>query len=679
MFKRLIILCAYGALPLLFSCGGGGGGGSTPTPPPPPAPSITSFTANPTAVQSGTAATLTAVFANGSGSIDQGVGSVQSGVGISTGALTATKTFTLTVSGTGSPATAQVTVTVTTPPPSITSFTANPSSITVGQSSTLTPVFANGTGVVTPGNTTVASGVGLVVAPATTTTYTLTVTGSGTPATAQATVTVGSAQRTVSGTVTYDYVPVTLSGLNFAGSTEKPIRNAVVAAFEGSTVRQTTTSDDTGHYSITFTPTGSGQLAIAVFAQTNSPSITVQDNTSGNATWGIIGNINAGDTTRNLRATHGWNGTSYNAATRLAGPFAVLDSMFTASKAFIAVRPAVVFPALKVNWSPNNVPQAGDKTLGQIGTSHYTSSNNQIYILGKDGVDTDENDAHVIVHEWGHFFEANLSRSDSPGGPHSGGDILDPRLSFGEGYGNGLSGILLYPDTLYVDTSWGGGSMRAFGFDTDVEPTPTDDPHPGAFSETSVMRVLFHVFHTGRAGGAWDNVGVGLGPIYDVLVGPQKTTDALTTIGSFVTGLKAQGVSATALNSLLAHYGMGPITTQWGDGDAGLKGMFPSVSAFPYTSNLVLTGGYDSNKWQQNQYYVFTGTGGQVTVKTTCAKDVDIFVYKSGVLVGSAETVSGNEQVVIGTTQAGVKYVVVITGFSTTAADYPVTVNLTAP
>ena len=679
MLKRLIFSLAFVSLPLLFSCGGGGGSSSNSNPPPPPAPSISSFTANPTAVLAGNAVTLTAVFVNGSGSIDQGIGAVQSGVGVSTGALASTKTFTLTVTGSGTPATAQVTVTVTTPPPSITSFTANPTSITVGQGSTLTPVFANGTGVVTPGNTTVASGVGLVVAPTSTTTYTLTVTGSGTPATAQATVTVGPASKTVTGTATYDYVPATLSGLNFAGSTEKPIRNAVVAAYEGSTIRQTATTDDLGHYSITFTPTGSGQLAIAVYSQTNSPSITVQDNTSSGATWGMIGNINPGDTTRNLRATHGWNGTAYNASTRLAGPFAILDSMYTASRAFIAARPAVNFPALKVNWSPNNVPQSGSVTAGQIGTSHYTSSNNQIYILGKDGVDTDENDAHVIVHEWGHFFEANLSRSDSPGGPHSSGDILDPRLSFGEGYGNGLSGILLYPDTLYVDTLWGSGTQRGFGFDVDVEPSPTDDPHPGVFSETSIMRVLFHVFHTGRVGGAWDNVGVGLGPIYDVLTGAQKNTDALTTIGSFVTGLKAQGVSATALNSLLAHYGIGPITTQWGDGDAGLKGMFVTVGSFPYTSNLVLTGGYDSNKWQQNQYYVFTGNGNQVTVTTTSAKDVDIAVYKSGTVVGYANGDSGNEQVAIPATQNGAKYVVVITGYSGTSADYPVTVNFTTP
>ena len=88
------------------------------------------------------------------------------------------------------------------PPPSITSFSANPASITDGASATLTGVFANGTGVITPGNVPATSGVAVNVSPTTTTTYTLTVTNaSGTPITAIATVTVTG---TASASVTVD-------------------------------------------------------------------------------------------------------------------------------------------------------------------------------------------------------------------------------------------------------------------------------------------------------------------------------------------------------------------------------------------------------------------------------------------------------------------------------------------
>lgn len=80
------------------------------------------------------------------------------------------------------------------PPPSITSFSASAPTITTGSSATLTPVFANGTGVITPGNVTATSGTGVTVSPTATTTYILTVTNaSNTAVTATSIVTVASA------------------------------------------------------------------------------------------------------------------------------------------------------------------------------------------------------------------------------------------------------------------------------------------------------------------------------------------------------------------------------------------------------------------------------------------------------------------------------------------------------
>jgi hypothetical protein len=84
-----------------------------------------------------------------------------------------------------------------TQPPSITSFTASASSMADGSSATLTGVFANGTGMINPGNLPATTGVAVTVSPTATTTYTLTVTGtSGAPATAMAMVTVTAAAST---------------------------------------------------------------------------------------------------------------------------------------------------------------------------------------------------------------------------------------------------------------------------------------------------------------------------------------------------------------------------------------------------------------------------------------------------------------------------------------------------
>ena len=158
-----------------------------------PKPEITSFVAAKSSITAGASTTLTAVFANGTGSVDQNVGVVTSGTAV-TVSPAATTTYTLTVTGTdGSTTTAQTTVTVVAAP-AITSFAAAKSTITAGASTTLTAVFANGTGSVDQSVGAVTSGTAVTVSPSASTTYTLTVTNTaGTSTTAQATVTVVAA------------------------------------------------------------------------------------------------------------------------------------------------------------------------------------------------------------------------------------------------------------------------------------------------------------------------------------------------------------------------------------------------------------------------------------------------------------------------------------------------------
>ena len=181
------------AVALSLGLGGlAGCGGSTVKTPPPPAASITSFTANPGTIAAGGSSSLTAVFANGTGVITPGNISVTSGTAVSVSPAAST-TYTLTVTpSSGAAATQTATVTVTAAPvPTITSFTANPGTIAAGSSSSMTAVFTNGTGVITPGNISVTSGTAVSVSPAATTNYTLTVTpATGAAITQTATVTV---------------------------------------------------------------------------------------------------------------------------------------------------------------------------------------------------------------------------------------------------------------------------------------------------------------------------------------------------------------------------------------------------------------------------------------------------------------------------------------------------------
>jgi len=170
----------------LSGCGGSSSSQTTTTPP----ASITSFVASPATITDGQSATLTGAFSGGTGVITPGNLAAVSGTAVPV-TPTTTTTYTLTVTpASGAAVTATATITVN-PAPTITSFVASPTTISSGGSAMLTGVFANGTGVITPGNLAATTGVGVSVSPTATTTYTLTVTpASGTAITATATVTV---------------------------------------------------------------------------------------------------------------------------------------------------------------------------------------------------------------------------------------------------------------------------------------------------------------------------------------------------------------------------------------------------------------------------------------------------------------------------------------------------------
>jgi hypothetical protein len=166
------------------------------------APTITSFTASAATITAGSSVKLTAVFANGTSSIDNGidnsVGAVSSGVARSVSPASTT-TYTLIVTNAaGTAVTSAVTVTVV-PAPTITRFIASAATIGAGTIVNLTAIFANGTASIDNNTGAVTSGVAKPVSPASTTTYTLTVTNdAGTEVTSAVTVTVVPLLLTVS-------------------------------------------------------------------------------------------------------------------------------------------------------------------------------------------------------------------------------------------------------------------------------------------------------------------------------------------------------------------------------------------------------------------------------------------------------------------------------------------------
>ena len=122
---------------------------------------------------------------------------------------------------------------------------------------------------------------------------------------------------------------------------------------------------------------------------------------------------------------------------------------------------------------------------------------NEIYLAGEEDVSTYEYDLFVVAHEWGHYFEDRVGRSDSIGGSHALGDAKDARLAWSEGFASGLAAVVLEPDgwgTVYRDT-YGPGQAYAFGYDIDDN---SYKPNPGWWSEVSTGAIFFDLVDSDR-------------------------------------------------------------------------------------------------------------------------------------------------------------------------------------
>lgn len=622
--KSLIISSLF----LLAACGGGGGGGGT-TPPPPPVDTtnpVVTFTPN----------TLTVT---------------SSGTGMST--LTATDN-----------------VGVTTGP----TVTCTNGGSFAGTTFTAPAVAATTTSVCTATAGDAAGNTGSA-------TLTVTINPAGpTPTTVN-----------ITGKITYDRVQhnPTTNGLNYAAISQDPARGVTVQALDASNaVLDSDVANATGDYSLTVN--SNTDVRIRARAETISTTgatwdVKVTDNTNGNAIYALDGSLTssgAADSVRNLNAGSGWGGASYT-ATRAAAPFAILDSIYETLQAFAAVDGTVNFPATQFRWSTRNRAESGDRTTGQINTSSYVRLSGEtvgnVYILGDENNDTDEYDRHVVVHEWGHYFEDQLSRSDSIGGSHSLGNRLDLRVAMGEGWGNALSGIIL-GDPVYRDS---GGAMQANGFSFSVD--DNNGSNPGWFSEGSVQSIIYDIFDSADDGS--DTISLGLGPIYRTFIANAYTgLEYYTSIFAFLNELKTQEPGSSALIDTLS--GAQTIDGTGPDG-AGETNNGTVATALPIYNTITVNGPAveicsvdDNGRYNKvgNREYlrVNLASNGAYTFTMTrksgaAATDPDFIITQGKFLFGEAEGSANNTETLNVNLNAGVYLIDAYdfnnVGQSTTQAD----------
>jgi hypothetical protein len=253
-----------------------------------PNPAFTTCSVSPSNVMAGESATITYATSNAANvTLQPGVGAI-AGAGQRVVTPTQTTTYTLTAAGIApavgpapAPVTCQVTVSVTAGSvPRVVTFTANPTTINQGQSSTLTWNVENATAVTISGLGTVAASGSQAVTPGQTTTYTLTATNANGQVTSQQTVTVNpvinpgnnpvglTACTATPSTVTTANTPVTIAykAANATSVSIPGIQNVTIAGPVTVTPTQTTT------YTITAAGANNTSATCSVTVTVNIPT-----------------------------------------------------------------------------------------------------------------------------------------------------------------------------------------------------------------------------------------------------------------------------------------------------------------------------------------------------------------------------------------------------------------------
>jgi hypothetical protein len=359
------------------------------------------------------------------------------------------------------------------------------------------------------------------------------------------------ASVTVSGTVSYEFVPANLncSGLNFSATQVRPIRGATVVLLNSSGAEiARTVSDAVGGYAFSNVAANTS-VRIRVLAESKSSAaagwdVEVRDNVDTSAAPPPLASrpmysvessdfgTGSNNVTRNLTAQTGWGGAGYTAP-RAAAPFAILDTIYTGIQFLKTVDADISLPPLDVFWSVNNtvdIPGLPDTDTGELGGSFYEPGIDSLFLTGDASSDTDEFDDHIVAHEWVHFLDDSIFRSDSLGGTHFLGDKLDSRLAWSEGWPSALAAIILNNPS-YCETGTPGTSA---GFEINSEAGFFGGQ--GWFDEVGINRFVYDIWDTDSEG--TDTGSVGFAPIYEVMTSGLRNTEAWVNIFTFAVELK---------------------------------------------------------------------------------------------------------------------------------------------
>ncbi len=290
-------------------------------------------------------------------------------------------------------------------------------------------------------------------------------------------------------------------------ATAKPIRYAEVRVTDASgNVSQCAETNASGAFSFTLPNNGSNYtVSINSRADNSYVKASVLGAPESNTFYSLTTSVTATTSTNIGTLTAPANGTTLGAA------FHILDRIVDANDylraqvgtcSFTGCSSFTVAPKVTAYWEKGYNPNGYFGSSS--GLSFYLPSYSRLFILGgvngdTESSDTDHFDPSVILHEYGHFLEDVVFKTDSPGGSHNGNKVIDPRLAWSEGWGNFFQAAVLYgaaATPYYTDTTGNVDGTTSLIFRTNLETAAIGSDYPnysgeGNFREFSVTRMLW--------------------------------------------------------------------------------------------------------------------------------------------------------------------------------------------
>lgn len=472
---------------------------------------------------------------------------------------------------------------------------------------------------------------------------------------------------TITGTAQYEY---RTDGDGDVAGTPNPIAYAEIMIKDSAgSVVQCAETDASGNFSFQLSA-NSGTYSVQVNSRANNDYVKayVMNNPTDNGYYSVSTSVSAaGDSSITLTApaTGTLEGGAFNILYQiyLANEY-LRTSVSTANCAPFGSECEAfsVAPVVYVYWTKGFNP--GTYLGSSSGASFFLKGTNELYVLGGADGDVDESDCDhfdnsIILHEYGHFIEANFTASDSPGGVHRPNDVLDPRLAWGEGWANFFQAAVTN-NPRYRDTEGNTSCTapptpchRAF-INENIETGSYDAPSTlgtgeGIYHEFSITRILWDGLDSGTDSGA-DTVQSPFAEIWSTLAGAngfKSTAQRFRNVGLFHKIHQALPgrvdwssiISIEKQASTLAYYAT-PLTLGGSCSAVSIQALSQTGSGTYDAANYV-----NGDQFYDNDFYVYEHSGGTLAVHlgySTSTADLDLIVWNNGYAYGTASDIAAS-------------------------------------